>query len=95
MDGNGWDTKSDDMDTDDFSIALKLQEQFNREIGEGFAESSSLSTDKSSGLSLIDPQWELIDPNPDIRTLFLQYNGRFFGGRLSGIEVKWSPRMTL
>ncbi|ESO96447.1 hypothetical protein LOTGIDRAFT_73580, partial [Lottia gigantea] len=44
--------------------------------------------------SLVDEFWELSDPNPDIRALFLQFNERFFWGRLSGIEVKWSPRMT-
>ena len=48
-----------------------------------------------SGLSPVDPSWELKDPNPDIRELFLQFNVQFFWGRLSGIEVKWSPRMTL
>ncbi|XP_041352887.1 DNA-dependent metalloprotease SPRTN-like [Gigantopelta aegis] len=95
MDGNGWDAKSDDMDIDDFSIALRLQEQFDREISESFVKSSSLLTAEKTELSLIDPQWELTDPNPDIRALFLQYNDRFFEGRLSGIEVKWSPRMTL
>lgn len=46
-------------------------------------------------VSLIDPSWELIDPNPDIHTLFLTFNNQFFWGRLSTVEVKWSPRMTL
>ncbi|XP_068226977.1 DNA-dependent metalloprotease dvc-1-like [Palaemon carinicauda] len=46
-------------------------------------------------VSLVDPCWDLIDPNPDIHTLFLTFNNQFFWGRLSGIEVKWSPRMTL
>lgn len=48
-----------------------------------------------SGLSLVDPQWELIDPNPDIHALFLHFNDVFFHGRLAGCEVRWSPRMTL
>lgn len=46
-------------------------------------------------LSLIDNQWELLDPTPDPRALFLQFNDKFFWGRLAGVEVKWSPRMTL
>nr|XP_053633453.1 DNA-dependent metalloprotease SPRTN-like isoform X2 [Cherax quadricarinatus] len=46
-------------------------------------------------VSLIDASWEMIDPNPDIHTLFLVFNDQFFWGRLSGVEVKWSPRMTL
>ncbi|KAK4316054.1 hypothetical protein Pmani_012759 [Petrolisthes manimaculis] len=44
---------------------------------------------------LIDQSWELIDPNPDVRCLFLAFNQQFFWGRLTGVEVKWSPRMTL
>ncbi|GFO16939.1 sprt-like domain-containing protein spartan [Plakobranchus ocellatus] len=47
------------------------------------------------GISPVDPSLEVSDPNPDIRELFLQFNDQFFWGRLSGIEVKWSPRMTL
>ncbi|KAK7071862.1 hypothetical protein SK128_003244 [Halocaridina rubra] len=46
-------------------------------------------------VSLVDPSWELIDPNPNIHTLFLTFNNQFFWGRLDGIEVRWSPRMTL
>ncbi|XP_076041020.1 DNA-dependent metalloprotease SPRTN [Oratosquilla oratoria] len=46
-------------------------------------------------VSLIDPSWELIDPNPDIHQLFLQFNDQFFWRRLSSVEVRWSPRMTL
>ncbi|VDK65046.1 unnamed protein product, partial [Anisakis simplex] len=44
---------------------------------------------------LVDPQWELIDPTPDIHALFLQFNDTFFQGTLAGCEVRWSPRMTL
>lgn len=46
-------------------------------------------------LSPVDPSLEFSDPNPNIFELFLQFNVQFFWGRLSGIEVKWSPRMTL
>ena len=46
-------------------------------------------------LSVVDESWELIDPIPNIRDLFLQFNNAYFGGRLAGVEVKWSPRMTL
>ncbi len=40
-----------------------------------------------------DPAWEAIDPTPDVRALFLEFDEQFFNGRLAGIEVKWSPRM--
>ncbi|OCT78037.1 DNA-dependent metalloprotease SPRTN [Xenopus laevis] len=46
-------------------------------------------------MSVVDPTWELLDPNPDIRALFLEFNDTFFWGQLSGVEVKWSARMTL
>jgi hypothetical protein len=45
--------------------------------------------------SVISSEWEYIDPTPDIHALFIQFNHRFFSGRLEGVEVKWSPRMTL
>lgn len=46
-------------------------------------------------LSIVDESWEMLDPSPDVRAMFLEFNDVFFGGRLIGVEVKWSPRMTL
>lgn len=46
-------------------------------------------------LSVVDESWEMLDPNPDVRAMFLEFNDMFFCGKLSGVEVKWSPRMTL
>lgn len=46
-------------------------------------------------LSIVDETWEMLDPNPDVRAMFLEFNAMFFWGKLSGVEVKWSPRMTL
>ncbi|KAJ1153929.1 hypothetical protein NDU88_006687 [Pleurodeles waltl] len=54
-----------------------------------------LATTPDKALSVVDPSWELMDPSPDIRGLFLQFNQLFFWGKLAGVEVKWSPRMTL
>jgi len=45
--------------------------------------------------SPIDPSWEYIDPTPDIHVLFTQFDNRFFWGKLKGVEVRWSPKMTL
>ncbi|VDN28430.1 unnamed protein product, partial [Dibothriocephalus latus] len=45
--------------------------------------------------SIVDPMWQNIDPNPDIRALFAQFDEKFFEKRLTSVEVKWSPRMTL
>ncbi|XP_051265729.1 DNA-dependent metalloprotease SPRTN [Dicentrarchus labrax] len=46
-------------------------------------------------MSIVDESWEMLDPNPDIRAMFLGFNATFFWGKLSGVEVKWSQRMTL
>ncbi|XP_053301080.1 DNA-dependent metalloprotease SPRTN [Pleuronectes platessa] len=46
-------------------------------------------------LSIVDASWETLDPSPDVRAMFLDFNHTFFWGKLSGVEVKWSPRMTL
>ncbi|XP_062293286.1 DNA-dependent metalloprotease SPRTN [Scomber scombrus] len=46
-------------------------------------------------LSIVDESWETLDPNPDVRAMFLEFNDTFFWGKLCGVEVKWSSRMTL
>ncbi|KAL5966521.1 SprT-like domain-containing protein Spartan [Taenia solium] len=46
-------------------------------------------------ISPVDPIWQTIDPTPDVRSLFATFDAQFFGGRLSSVEVRWSPRMTL
>ncbi|XP_013421237.1 sprT-like domain-containing protein Spartan [Lingula anatina] len=96
---------SDDMTVNDTLLAKQLQEQFNQELPSS-PPSSSLSTSSSScrspakginnkTISLVDERWELLDPNPDARALFLEFNDTYFWGRLAGVEVRWSPRMTL
>ncbi|XP_021348803.1 sprT-like domain-containing protein Spartan isoform X2 [Mizuhopecten yessoensis] len=80
------------MDTDeDLALALQLQSELDEEAP---AVAITTPTDHSK-LSPVDPSWEYLDPIPDIRALFLQFNDQFFWGRLAGIEVRWSPRMTL
>lgn len=99
------------MADEDFLLALQLQEQFDSELsGSGWSDGSSDGCPLSKKrkvesysrpgqperpLSIVDESWEMLDPNPDVRAMFLQFNQMFFWGKLSGIEVKWSPRMTL
>ncbi|XP_054706726.1 DNA-dependent metalloprotease dvc-1-like isoform X2 [Uloborus diversus] len=88
------------MDEDlDYAFALSLQMQYNEEPGSSKESCQSKETEKGKHdkrpLSIVDEQWELIDPHPDIRCLFLEYNTKFFYGKLEGVEVKWSPRMKL
>lgn len=47
------------------------------------------------GLSIIAPEWEDLDPTPDLQAMFLQFNAKFFWGKLAACEVRWSPRMTV
>lgn len=84
----------------DFAYALSLQEELDKEQKK--EESSyfksvipSTSNKNVAPVSVVDESWELIDPIPDIRQLFLQFNDVYFKGRLGSVEVKWSPRMTL
>ncbi|XP_026280341.2 DNA-dependent metalloprotease SPRTN-like [Frankliniella occidentalis] len=83
---------------DDYQLALLLQKEFNEEPPEVSddvtlkSKNKHLNSQKSS--SLVDPQWEFIDPTPDIHILFSQFNERFFWSKLYSVEVKWSPRMT-
>lgn len=45
--------------------------------------------------NLCSDEAELLDPNPDIRELFMEFNEIYFHGFLDACEVRWSPRMTL
>lgn len=42
---------------------------------------------------IVDSEWEITDPNPDIHTLFQVFDKKYFWGKLDCVEVKWSPRM--
>ena len=53
------------------------------------------STKVHDKLSVVDERWELVDPSPDIRALFIEFDKTFFWHELESVEVKWSPRMTL
>ncbi|GBL76292.1 SprT-like domain-containing protein Spartan [Araneus ventricosus] len=81
----------------DLAFALSLQQEFRDESQPANKQVDFPSTSKSNSkpLSVIDSQWELIDPNPDIHALFLEFNAKFFYGKLDAVEVRWSPRMTL
>ena len=84
---------------DDFALALQLQEEFNLEYeysSSGKSENEECFETKISPekITLIDEKWELLDPNPDIRAMFLQFNDHYFWGKLAGVEIRWSPRMT-
>ncbi|OCT92118.1 hypothetical protein XELAEV_18015175mg [Xenopus laevis] len=41
-------------------------------------------------LSVIDPQWETLDPKPDINALYKEFNVKFFRGKMSGFALETS-----
>ena len=62
----------------------------------GASNSGNIRALASGGsLNLADPAWETLDPHPDVRSLFAQFNSMFFSGLLEAVEVRWSPKMTL
>ena len=77
---------------EDYALAVSLQDDIlalDNEI------STTSSRKRQHPTSIVDDCWETIDPTPDIRELFLQFNDTYFYGKLSCCEVKWAPRMTL
>ncbi|XP_068795135.1 DNA-dependent metalloprotease SPRTN [Struthio camelus] len=85
---------------DDFVLALQLQELWEAEDKEAAAAAAacpeaSLDSSLLRPLSVVDEAWELLDPSPDVHGLFVQFNEALFWGRLTAVEVSWSPRMTL
>ncbi|KAL0100275.1 hypothetical protein PUN28_019573 [Cardiocondyla obscurior] len=76
----------------DFHMAYDMHEKLNC-LG---VTENAVSLNKEDALyiqSLVDQALELIDPTPNIHTLFVQFNARFFKNRLSSVEVKWSNKM--
>ncbi|XP_031752229.1 sprT-like domain-containing protein Spartan [Xenopus tropicalis] len=49
---------------------------------------------KPKELSVVDPQWEVLDPKPDIHALYKEFNVKFFKGKLPEVDLKWSNRVT-
>ncbi|ELU12573.1 hypothetical protein CAPTEDRAFT_83368, partial [Capitella teleta] len=91
------------MDSD-YALALKLQKEWEEESGKGVSDNTVFSSPKCNASQarketkptcIVDPEWELIDPNPDARLLFMEFDKKYFWGKLAGVEVRWSPRMTL
>ncbi|XP_017050789.1 DNA-dependent metalloprotease SPRTN [Drosophila ficusphila] len=44
-------------------------------------------------VNLVHPQWELVDPTPDIYSMFLRFDEKFFQQRLGAVALEWSKRM--
>ncbi|XP_011154891.1 uncharacterized protein LOC105192440 isoform X2 [Harpegnathos saltator] len=78
--------------TNDFFVAHDVHRKFNCL---GVTENAILPEKENyEPRTLVDHTLELIDPTPNIYTLFVQFNARFFLNVLAPVEVKWSNRMT-
>ncbi|KAI4484680.1 hypothetical protein M0804_007246 [Polistes exclamans] len=79
----------------DFELALNLHDELNIV---GVTENAIIPDDQKKKSykpkTLVDETLEIIDPTPNIYTLFMQFNTRFFWNVLLPVEVKWSNRMT-
>ncbi|XP_046826237.1 DNA-dependent metalloprotease dvc-1 [Vespa crabro] len=78
----------------DLELALNLHDELNIV---GVTENAIIPKDKNKHYkpkTLIDQTLEIIDPTPNIYTLFMQFNTRFFWNVLLSVQVKWSNRMT-
>ncbi|TSL47531.1 SprT-like domain-containing protein Spartan [Bagarius yarrelli] len=80
---------------DDNSDRYPLNKKRKVDTSDWGVDSYSRPVQPERPLSIVDESWEMLDPNPDVRAMFLQFNDMFFWGKLCGVEVKWSPRMTL
>ena len=84
----------------DRALALSLLKQFEKER-RGEKEPGNTDTElmreRYDPKLIVDERWELLDPHPNIHDLFVLFDAMFFERRLvnAGVEVRWSPRMTL
>lgn len=87
----------------DFLLALKLQEEFNR-TEENEREEDDFDANEFRGRkrirkelnatqNIVNPEWETIDPTPDIHSLFGAFDLKFFQGKLKCVELEWSKKM--
>jgi len=76
---------------EDASIAVELSKEYHKEE-ENTKKENKLLLLKST-LSIVSSDWETLDPNPDIQALFLEFNERFFFGKLLFCTVDWTKHM--
>ncbi|XP_050462197.1 DNA-dependent metalloprotease dvc-1 isoform X2 [Cataglyphis hispanica] len=79
------------MASQDFHMAYDMHEKLNC-LG---VTENAINLEKNTLYihKLVDEALEFIDPTPNIHTLFVQFNARFFWDVLSPVQIKWSNRM--
>lgn len=49
--------------------------------------------DLNATQNIVHPEWETLDPTPDIFALFGAFNVKFFEGKLRCVQLEWSKKM--
>lgn len=44
-------------------------------------------------VNIVHPEWELIDPTPDVTSMFKRFDDKFFSNKLKCVELEWSKKM--
>ncbi|XP_050068945.1 DNA-dependent metalloprotease SPRTN-like [Anopheles maculipalpis] len=52
-----------------------------------------MTNNLNSTQNLVHPDWEILDPTPDIYSLFPLFDRKFFQSRLSCVQLEWSKKM--
>ena len=83
----------DEFETEDYMIALQLQMQMDVDDDVKIEKEDKKNVNKQlacspvSSTQLTDPQWDLIDPCPDIRAMFVEFNKKYFWNSLGSCLV--------
>lgn len=43
--------------------------------------------------NLVHDEWEILDPTPDVNSMFRRFDDRFFSSKLRCVELEWSKKM--
>lgn len=86
------DDPDEENPVDDYMIALQIQMQ---DDTDNLKKSLVVKPNIHIDSSLNDPTWELIDPCPDIRAMFQEFDKLYFWNTLGSCIVEWSKRMTI
>lgn len=84
-----------DIDATDFILALQIQMQMDDDDNKPSVVEVKKPVLSAPQKSLSDPEWELIDPCPDVHSLFVEFDRRYFWSRLGSCRLEWSKRMTI
>ena len=92
-------SKTRDWDGLDLAVACSLQDHIaEKQLLSPIPHTHELRQPKltpSESMSIVDKKLELVDPNPNIFQLFMEYDSMFLWGKLasSGVVVDWSTKI--